>query len=132
MGEGAALYVRDETLFERLRLLRNQGRPNSGTFVHPALGMNFRITDLQAALGLAQIEKFDTILARRLAICERYRAGLSGVGDLRFMTIADWTTQTVPFRFPIRTKRREALEKRMEALNSLQNTGLSQASRLFV
>ena len=115
MGEGAALYVRDEKLFERLRLLRNQGRPNSGTFVHPELGMNFRITDLQAALGLAQIEKFDAILARRLAICDRYREALTGIGDLRFMTIADWTTQVVPFRFPIRTKWREALEKHMEA-----------------
>lgn len=115
MGEGAALYVQNEELFDRLRLLRNQGRPNSGTFIHPELGMNFRITDLQAALGLSQIRKFDAILARRLAICARYREALTGVGDLRFMTIADWTTQTVPFRFPIRTERREALEVYLEA-----------------
>ena len=114
MGEGAALYVQDEALFEKVRLLRNQGRPNSGTFVHPEFGMNFRITDLQAALGLSQIGKFDTIHSRRLAICERYREALADVGDLRFMTIADWTTQNVPFRFPIRTGRREALEAYLE------------------
>ena len=41
-------------LYEKLSLLRNQGRLNSGTFVHDALGMNFHVTDLQCAVGRAQ------------------------------------------------------------------------------
>ena len=65
-GEGAVLFCKDEQLWKRLRLLRNQGRQNSGTFIHDSLGMNFRITDMQAAVGCAQLEKLDSIKKQRL------------------------------------------------------------------
>lgn len=103
MGEGAAILVRDEKLFERIKLMRNQGRPTAGTFIHPELGMNFRITDLHAAIGLAQIKKFPEILARRLALWDQYSQGLKDVGDIQFMSVIKDSNLT-PFRFPITTK----------------------------
>ncbi len=60
-GEGAVVLTNNEEIFNRLRMLRNQGRPNSGTFIHPELGMNFRMTDLQCAVGVAQFNKFEKI-----------------------------------------------------------------------
>lgn len=109
MGEGAALFTQDDALYERLRLLRNQGRPNAGTFVHPELGMNFRITDLHAAIGLVQLGKLPAIRERRSALWELYRKELSGVGDVSFMSIHP-ESEFIPFRVPITTSKREELE----------------------
>lgn len=102
MGEGAAILVRDEVLFERIKLMRNQGRPSSGTFIHPELGMNFRITDLQAAIGLTQLKKFPEIHSRRVDLWNYYQCELQGIGDIQFMSIIEESTLT-PFRFPITT-----------------------------
>jgi perosamine synthetase len=114
MGEGAALVTDDEALSRRLRLLRNQGRPNAGTFVHPELGMNFRITDVQAAIGLAQLRKLPRIRARRLHLADLYRQQLDGVGDIRFMTVRPGS-EFVPFRAPFTTARRPELEAVLRA-----------------
>jgi perosamine synthetase len=113
-GEGGVLVTESDELAERLRLIRNQGRPNAGTFVHPSLGMNFRITDLQAAIGLAQIRKLPQILADRAKKWRLYSEALRGVGDLEFMQLVPGS-DIVPFRFPILTHRREALSKHLEA-----------------
>ena len=52
-------------VYEELLYLRNQGRINRGTFVHPKIGYNFRMSDIQMAIGLTQLEKFDTIVERK-------------------------------------------------------------------
>jgi perosamine synthetase len=72
-AEGGFVVCHDEAVLERMIYLRNQGRMSSGTFVHPMIGYNFRITDLQAALGLSQLGKLDTIRQRKLEIYSRYR-----------------------------------------------------------
>jgi perosamine synthetase len=113
-GEGGILVTDSDELADRLRLLRNQGRPHAGTFVHPSLGMNFRITDLQAAIGVAQMKKLPQILADRAKKWKLYSEALRGVGDLQFMSIVPGSS-IVPFRFPILTGRRDALASHMEA-----------------
>jgi perosamine synthetase len=114
MGEGGVLVTNDDTLAERIRLLRNQGRPNAGTFIHPMLGMNFRITDMQAALGCAQVAKLEMIGSERSRKWARYLAGLNGVGDLEFMQVTAGS-ELCPFRFPILTAHREQLTVALEA-----------------
>lgn len=116
MGEGAALFTQDEQLFDRLRLLRNQGRPNSGTFIHPEYGMNFRITDLHAAIGLSQLRKLPKIRERRTQLWNLYRSRLEGVGDLRFMAVHP-KSECIPFRVPITTRHREALDAYLQEHN---------------
>ena len=113
MGEGAALFTQSQSIYERLRLLRNQGRPHAGTFVHPELGMNFRITDLHAAIGLAQLGKLPEIRKRRVQLFDMYRSGLENVGDVRFMSVHP-KSECVPFRVPITTSRREELDTWMQ------------------
>lgn len=103
-AEGGFVVTNDETLADRLRHLRNQGRPTSGSFVHPRIGYNFRITDLQAAVGLVQLDKLDRVKQRKLAHVERYRAGLSGVDQI------DWFgppagSEWIPFRVPLLCER---------------------------
>jgi perosamine synthetase len=113
-GEGGVVVTQSDELAGHIKLLRNQGRPNSGTFVHPSLGMNFRITDIQAAIGLSQLKKLPLILADRQKKWRRYEEGLRGVGDVRPMRVIPGSTLT-PFRFPFVTSDRERLAASLEA-----------------
>ena len=83
-GEGGAVTTHSEDEWRLLRSLRNQGRSYEGGrwFHHPHLGLNYRWTDLQAAVGIAQLEKLDEILALRSAVAGRYDDLLSGVAGV--------------------------------------------------
>jgi dTDP-4-amino-4,6-dideoxygalactose transaminase len=73
-GEGGVVVTHSEEEWQVLRSLRNQGRSydGGGWFHHVRLGMNYRWTDVQAAIGLAQLEKLDRILELREAAARRY------------------------------------------------------------
>jgi perosamine synthetase len=94
-GEGGMITTRRKDLYDKLRLLRSHGieknpqktsGPDAGKpwyYEMQALGFNYRITDIQCALGLSQLKKIGGFVARRRAIAERYdRAfeGMDGVG----------------------------------------------------
>jgi perosamine synthetase len=80
-GEGGVVTTHSEEEWRLLRSLRNQGRSYEAGrwFHHPNLGLNYRWTDLQAAVGVAQLEKLDEMLALRRAAAERYTELLAGV-----------------------------------------------------
>jgi perosamine synthetase len=80
-GEGGVVTTHSEDEAKMLRSLRNQGRSYEGGrwFHHPYLGLNYRWTDLQAAVGLAQLEKLDEILELRSAAAARYAELLADV-----------------------------------------------------
>lgn len=113
-GEGGIVVTNSDELADKIRLIRNQGRPNSGTFIHPSLGMNFRITDLQAAIGLGQLRKLPDIVRDRAKKWRLYSEGLKGIGDLQFMQLIPGS-DIVPFRFPIVTTQRNELAQSLEA-----------------
>jgi perosamine synthetase len=73
-GEGGVVTTHSEREWQLLRSLRNQGRSYEGGrwFHHPHLGVNYRWTDVQAAIGVAQLEKLDEILELRAAVAARY------------------------------------------------------------
>ena len=82
-GEGGIVTTHDEETWRLLVSLRNQGRADGGGWLeHARLGFNYRIDDIRAALGTAQLEKADTILALRQAAAARYRELLAGVDGL--------------------------------------------------
>lgn len=64
-GEGGMITTNDPTIAEHLRLLRNHGQKER--YSHTALGYNLRMTDMQAAIGLVQIEKLEAFTERRIA-----------------------------------------------------------------
>lgn len=112
-GEGGYVVCRDEGVYEALRLLRNQGRLDRGSFVHPAVGYNFRITDMQAAVGLAQIDKLDAIVARKLAIMEWYRNGLAGLEAISYLALEPGSSY-VPFRMVVLCDDAQDLSRALE------------------
>ncbi|HWH55468.1 MAG TPA: DegT/DnrJ/EryC1/StrS family aminotransferase [Gaiellaceae bacterium] len=80
-GEGGVVVTHSEEEWQLLRSLRNQGRTydTGAWFDHVRLGFNYRWTDVQAALGIAQLEKLDRILERRAAAAARYEELLADV-----------------------------------------------------
>jgi len=79
-GEGGAVAVASKEEWELVKSLSNQGRSDSGEWLtHSRLGYNYRLDDLSAALGLAQLERYDEILAARGEVAARYGELLSGV-----------------------------------------------------
>jgi perosamine synthetase len=82
-GEGGMVTTHSEDEWRLLRSLRNQGRADSGGWLdHARLGFNYRIDDIRAAIGVAQIEKLEAILERRAAAAARYAELLDGVEGL--------------------------------------------------
>jgi perosamine synthetase len=81
-GEGGVVVTDSEEEWRLLRSLRNQGRDYEGGawFHHVRVGFNYRWTDLQAAIGIAQLEKLDRLLALRSEAAARYGRLLEGSG----------------------------------------------------
>jgi perosamine synthetase len=80
-GEGGVLITADEEVAERVRSERNQGRPeNDGQVEHDRLGFNYRLSDLQAAIGIAQVERLDELLNARDNVAALYRERLTQLG----------------------------------------------------
>jgi dTDP-4-amino-4,6-dideoxygalactose transaminase len=80
-GEGGMLIVPDKETAERVRSERNQGRaPDMGQVEHDRLGFNYRLSDLQAAIGLAQLERLDEMLNARENVAALYRERLTQMG----------------------------------------------------
>ncbi|HEV2764972.1 MAG TPA: DegT/DnrJ/EryC1/StrS family aminotransferase [Pyrinomonadaceae bacterium] len=89
-GEGGMLLTDDERLAARARSLRNLCFQTGRRFVHDELGWNFRLTNVQAALGLAQLERMDDIVARKRQIGREYTRRLAGVPGLILPAEEDW------------------------------------------
>jgi perosamine synthetase len=89
-GEGGMLLVDDDTLAERARRLRNLGFQPGRRFVHAELGFNFRLTNLQAALALRQVDRMDEIVARKRRIGQAYTDRLAEVNGLELQLQQPW------------------------------------------
>ena len=82
-GEGGMIVTDDAQLAERCRSLRNLCFKPEQRFVHDELGWNMRMTNLQAALGLAQLERLDQFVARKREMGRLYSSLLQGVEGLQ-------------------------------------------------
>lgn len=75
-GEGGMVVSNDKTLIERARHLKGQGLAAHREYWHDVIGYNYRMTNIQAAIGLAQLERADQFIARKRDVAERYTAAL--------------------------------------------------------
>lgn len=99
-AEGGALLVNDEELARECMYFKNQGRLSRGRFVHERMGYNFRFTDLQAAIGLAQFSRLATTIARKQALRRAYHDRLAGCPGVR-IPVDNGFGEVVPFRVNI-------------------------------
>lgn len=81
-GEGGMLLTNDIGIYERAKQLRDHAMSESKRYWHFAIGYNYRMTNIQAAIGLAQLERIDEITERKREIFQRYQANLGNLPGL--------------------------------------------------
>lgn len=79
-GEGGAVVTEEKELAEELRHLRGQGQHATRRYYHDVLGFNYRMTEMQAALGIGQLERFAELLHKRSNVMSLYRAWAKSEG----------------------------------------------------
>jgi len=89
-GEGGMIVTNREEIEERARRLKDQAYSPEKRFLHTDLGFNYRMTNIQAAIGLAQLEKVEELVERRRENARLYRALLTGVGGIRLPIQREW------------------------------------------
>lgn len=89
-GEGGMTLTNNEQLHEKLQELRNLGFSPERSYEHKEFGFQFRMTSMQAALGIRQISRMKRILKKKQEMYDHYKMELSDVRELRFLKIETW------------------------------------------
>ncbi len=79
-GEGGSVVSKRPELLERVRQLRDHGRQSPLTFAQA--GLNYRMTEFQAALGIGQVARFDSMITKRRVLARRYLSALAGINEI--------------------------------------------------
>lgn len=90
-AEGGAILTDSEEIATECYRLKNHGRDKKGIFIHEKIGFNFCFTDLQAAIGVAQLSKLERIIQKKKEIREHYIQSLSDLNQIRFQTVPSHT-----------------------------------------
>ena len=130
-GEGGMVTTNDRRIADACRSMANQGRRISGGawLEHVQLGFNYRLDELSAALGLAQMTRIDGILARRRRAAATYGRLLLGVTGVRAPAVAPWATPS-PFVYVVRLADEFGRRDRDRVLARLRSQGI-EASDYF-
>jgi len=113
-GEGGIITTDDEYVYRRAKAIRDQGQTSK--YEHHYVGFNYRMTEINAAIGLVQLRKLDAFNARRKEIASIYTEELSGIVDTPY--VADWA-DPVWHLYPVRVG-----DKRDEAVAKLRELGV--------
>jgi perosamine synthetase len=89
-GEGGMLTTNDREFYQRAKRLRDHAMSPERRYFHEERGFNYRITNLQAALGVAQLERIDDFLARRAEIMSWYNSGIATTDQVRLNRVKNW------------------------------------------
>ena len=93
-GGGGMLATGSADVARRSRYLSTQARDYGREYVHEAVGFNYRLTNLQAAVGVAQLEQLDAHVRRKREVAARYAAGLDGIPGVTLPGEAPWARST--------------------------------------
>jgi len=127
-GEGGAVVTDDPDLDHRIRGFRDQWFVPGRRFFHPDTGFNYRMSNLQAAVGVAQLERVGALVEARCQVARTYRELLGNHPDL-ILPLDHWPTSTAPATIPLRTSGFEGpVDQRLPQAQSREpstiNTGL--------
>ncbi len=89
-GEGGMIVFRDDKVHEFATVLRDHGMSKSRRYWHEHVGFNYRLTNLQAAIGVAQLERLDEFIQSKRNIAARYNSGLSSVEGVVLPPEKEW------------------------------------------
>lgn len=89
-GEGGMLTTDDDELAEKARWLRDHGMSPTKRYWHPVIGFNYRLTNIQAALGVAQMERIEDFVARKRGIAALYNDLLKRIPGIKLPPEEPW------------------------------------------
>lgn len=96
-GEGGMVVTDDAELADRVRQLKEQGMDPNRRYWFPIIGYNYRMTNIAAAIGLAQVEKIEWHIQRRVEVAQWYREQLRGVPGLYWQVEKPWARHVYQF-----------------------------------
>jgi len=114
-GQGGAVVTNDKAMSKRIRRLKNFGRDSGGVDIHPKFGINAKFSDLQAIVGLDQLERIDEIVKRKKWIYETYQTELKDVSEI--LWVPTNLSLTSPWFVDIYTDLRDPLKKHLKKRN---------------
>ena len=88
-GGGGVVVSQDKALIQKITHLSSQAKISADIYDHDEVGYNYRMVNILAAVGLAQMEQFPQHLEKKKAIDRYYREELAGIGDIRFQTVSE-------------------------------------------
>ncbi len=104
-GEGGMVVTDDDAAADLMRALRNQGRAPGDTWLsHTYLGYNYRMDELSATLGLAQMNRIEELITNRQQVAERYNERLEEIPGVEIPAIVTTTTRVSWFVYVIKLK----------------------------
>ncbi|HEC93046.1 MAG TPA: DegT/DnrJ/EryC1/StrS family aminotransferase [Candidatus Atribacteria bacterium] len=89
-GEGGMITTNDKKLYQRAKFLRDHAMNPEKRYWHPEIGYNYRMTNLQAALGLAQLERIDELIEKKRQIFGWYKEFLGDLEGIRLNPEKEW------------------------------------------
>ena len=89
-GGGGMIVTKNQEMMEKIKHLTTQAKSPGTEYYHAEVGYNYRLTNIQAALGLAQLEQLPNFIEKRRAISKYYRDHLSKTNGIRIQKDADW------------------------------------------
>ena len=124
-GEGGMLVTNDQALDQLVKSLRNQGRGEGSAWLqHERLGFNYRLSDINCALGLAQLGRIAEILRQRRGVAEEYRRYLADIEELELPLYDVADGEISWFVYVVRLKG-FAQAERDEVLRRLKSEGIA-------
>jgi perosamine synthetase len=124
-AEGGMIVTDDAQLASVCRSLRNQGRSEDSQWLsHTRLGFNYRLSDLHCALGLAQLERIDDLLAARAAVAARYARELGGISGVALPVELAWCARSW-FAYVIQMQGLARKSARDRLMNGLRERGIA-------
>tara|TARA_A100001015_G_C14874577_1_gene665768 strand:- start:60 stop:746 length:687 start_codon:yes stop_codon:yes gene_type:complete len=114
MGQGGAVITKSKSLSKKLRLYKNFGRKKSGNDIHDTLGYNFKITDIQAILGLEQLKNIRSRMKKKKNIYNLYKQKLKFNKNIKMF---DFKLNETPWSVDIYSKKISKIKKILKLNN---------------
>jgi perosamine synthetase len=123
-GGGGMILADDESLSEKAKYLSTQAKDDPVRYIHDEIGYNFRLTNIQAALGVAQLEQLPAILKRKKEIYDFYQSTIENIDGLSLSKVPDYADSNhwmnlLKIDSKVYNQDREVLMKRLEG-NGIQ------------
>ena len=122
-GEGGMIVTNDDEIAEHARLLRNLAFSTSRKFIHSHIGFNYRMSNIQAAIGLAQLKKIEAMIEKKRQIAHRYSSLLEEIDGLTLPVEMDYA-KNVYWMYGLLVEEKKFGMTRDELMDELSKKGI--------